>query len=207
MKISQKATFAFHLRIPTWCKRASISVNGKIWSEPQGNKIENILREWSDGDMVELSLPMEVAVSRWYENSAAIERGPLVYALKMGEEWKKVPNVDKGGEWYYEVHPTTAWNYGLLASAIRNPGREFEVIKRTVAKDSYPWNQENSPLEIRAKGVVIPFWTLYNGSAGPLPYSEQLQLKTELPVEITLIPYGCTTLRIAEFPVVQVKPK
>jgi hypothetical protein len=61
-------------------------------------------------------------------------------------------------------------------------------------------------LEIRAKGVKIPFWTIYNGSAGPLPYSEQYQLKTEAPEPITLIPYGCTTLRICEFPVVTIKP-
>ena len=35
------------------------------------------------------TLPMKVTVSRWHENSAAVERGPLVYALRMEEEWKK----------------------------------------------------------------------------------------------------------------------
>ncbi len=38
-----------------------------------------------------------------------------------------------------------------------------------------------------------------------LPYSEQYQLKTEEPQEITLIPYGCSTLRITEFPIVQAR--
>jgi DUF1680 family protein len=207
LKIDKKATFAFHLRIPSWCQKAIITINGKTWGEPEGNIITAISREWADGDVVELSLPMQVAISRWYENSAVVERGPLVYALKIGEEWRKVINTDKYGPFYYEVHPTTAWNYGLVTSAIKDPSKEFEVVKRTVPKDSYPWNQENAPLEIKTKGVSIPFWTLYNGSAGPLPYSDQFQLKTDPPVEITLIPYGCTTLRITEFPVVQVKSK
>ncbi len=185
----------------------SVSVNGKKWSKPEGNSITAISREWSDGDVVELVLPMQVTVSRWYENSAAIERGPLIFVLEIGEEWKKIANQNKNGAFYYEVYPTTPWNYGLLTSSVKNPEKEFEVVKRVVAKDSYPWNPENAPVEIKTKGVIIPFWTLYNGSAGPLPYSEQYQLKTEPPVDITLIPYGCTTLRITEFPVVQLKLK
>ena len=136
-----------------------------------------------------------------------MERGPLVYALKIGESWSRVANAGKYGEFFYEVHPTTPWNYGLLAAAVKDPGKGFEVIKRTIPKDSYPWNPENAPIEIRTKGVIIPTWIIYNGSAGPLPYSEQYQLRTDPPVEITLLPYGCTTLRITEFPVVQVKIK
>ena len=203
-RLAQKTIFPFHLRIPVWCKKASIAINGKLWSEPEGNNLTSISREWSDGDVVELILPMEVTISRWYENSAVVERGPLVYALKIGEEWKKFANSDKYGPFFYEVHPTTPWNYGLLAAAIRHPGQEFEVVKRSVSMGSYPWNPENAPIEIRTRGIIIPTWTIYNGSAGPLPYSEQDQLKTAPPEPITLIPYGCTTLRITEFPVVEV---
>ncbi len=203
-KMAQKTKFAFHLRIPLWCKKSSVMINGQPWSNPEGNSITTILREWSEGDLLELSLPMQVTIGRWYENSAVVERGPLVYALKIGEDWKKVANTDKYGPFYYEVHPTTLWNYGLPTASLKNPEKEFEVVKRQLPKDSYPWNQENTPIEIRTKGVLLPFWTLYNGSAGPLPFSEQYQLQTEPAVALTLIPYGCTTLRITEFPVVQV---
>ncbi len=203
--LAKKSTFSFYLRIPAWCAKAAITINGKPWSQPEGNNISKVWREWSDGDVLELSLPMEVKVSRWYENSAAVERGPLVYALKIGEEWKKISNAN--GDWYYEVHPTTPWNFGLLSSAVRNPGKDFEVVKRSVPKESYPWNQENSPIEIRTKGILIPSWTLYNGSAGPLPYSDQYLPKSDPPQEITLIPYGCSTLRITEFPIVQYRSK
>ena len=68
-----------------------------------------INREWKTGDVVELQLPMHVFKSTWYENSIAVERGPLVYALKMTEEWKIVNNTKdpvEYGESYYEVSPT-----------------------------------------------------------------------------------------------------
>ena len=95
----------------------------------------------------------------------------------------------------------------MISASLASLSDNFKVVRRNVIDASYPWNQENSPVEIKTKAVTIPFWVLYNGSAGPLPYSEQYQLKTEDPVEITLIPYGCTTLRISQFPVVRVYQK
>lgn len=201
--VKEATTFSFHLRIPAWCKQARISINGKGWGEPAGGTIAIVNRAWANGDVVELSLPMQVAVTRWYENSAVVERGPLVYALKIGEEWRKVENSGKYGPFYYEVLPTTNWNFGLLTSSLKDPAAGFEVVKKAVSKDVYPWNSENAPIEIKTKGIQIPFWSLYNGSAGPLPYSDQPMPKTEDPRTITLIPYGCTTLRITEFPVVR----
>ncbi|SCD21951.1 putative beta-L-arabinofuranosidase [Proteiniphilum saccharofermentans] len=197
--------FPLHLRIPEWCNEATIKINNKIWKNTGGGIIEKVHREWKSGDVVELLLPMEVKVSRWHEASAAIERGPLLYALRMEENWIKVEDDrqfgTRYGEWYYEVHSDSPWNYCLKEESIRpeNIETDFQVIVNEVK--GYPWNVENAPVEIKTKGKRMIDWQLYNRSAGPLPFSVQYQAETMPEEEIILIPYGCTTLRIAEFPV------
>ena len=206
----QSASFPFHLRIPSWCTQAEIRINGVLYRKVAGNTIEIIKREWKDGDSLELTLPMRVQTSEWYENSVAIERGPLVYALKIGEKWVKKPvkdNPAKYGDCYYEVLPTTQWNYGLVDFTGKPMEEVFTVIEHTDKMETdFPWSQENAPVEIKVKAKRIPSWQLYNEMAGPQPYSRMIYGMDNdgLPEEdITLIPYGCTTLRITEFPVLR----
>lgn len=204
-KKGRKVSFPMKLRVPGWCNEAIVKVNGKEWSRPQAGTVAEISREWKPGDKVELELPMDVKVSRWYERSAVVERGPLVYALRIGENWRKVADDrkfgDRYGDWYYEVYPTSPWNYCLIEDSLKpeNLSEQFKVFTRKV--DGYPWNVENAPIEIHAKGKRMNEWQLYNGSAGPQPYSTQYQIETLPEEDIVLIPYGCTTLRITEFPV------
>lgn len=200
IKTGKPAQFPFHLRIPGWCTAGKIYINGKLFKEPQGNAIEKINRVWNNGDVVVLELPMKINISRWKNQSAAVERGPLVYALKIGEQWKNVKGTDKYGD-YREVRPTTPWNYGLLDAAVKEPEKYFSFTKNKKTGE-WPWSLENSPVSITTKAKTIPEWQLYNEAAGPVPYSTIRYLKDHKEEEIVLLPYGCTTLRISQFPVV-----
>ncbi len=193
--------FPFHLRIPSWCEKAEISINEESWKQPEAGTIVQIDRKWKSGDQVTLHLPMEIRTSRWYQDSVAIERGPLVYGLRIGEDWRKVS--DQNHKDYYEVYPTTPWNYGIMGEALRNLNEHFTVEQDEEIAD-YPWNPDNAPIRLKTKGIRIPFWKLYHEVAGPLPASPQYKNRMEGHdfEEIVLIPYGCTTLRISEFPVV-----
>jgi DUF1680 family protein len=200
---AEEVNFPLHLKIPGWCTSPTISVNGKELEFEVADGMAVIDRSWQNGDLVELNLPMEVKLNRWVENSVSVERGPLVYVLKIGEEWSEVVNGDKYGN-FSEVRPTDPWNYGLLEAAILDPDQGFEIVHKTGSPGDYPWTLENAPLALRTKGKLIPDWELHREMAGPLPHSLPLKhLQGNEPDEITLIPYGCSTLRITEFPVVR----
>lgn len=192
-------SFPFHLRIPHWAKGAQITVNGEVISETaKAGSIVKINRNWKDGDQVNLILPMHIETSRWAELSVAVERGPLVYALKIEEDWRKVSNVEYFGD-FFEVYPKSDWNYGLLEKAIKDPQNGFEVIKNQTG-GQYPWNLRGAPIVIKTKAKKIPGWSLYKNMAGPLPH--QFSSAKEEETSITLVPYGCSTLRITQFPIV-----
>ena len=205
-KKTKKSTFPFHLRIPAWCQHPVLTVNGDTLSvdAPSGG-VAVIYRTWNHNDVLTLHLPMPVTTSRWYGSSATIERGPLLYALKMHENWeRKNFSADESkvyGPWYYQATSTTAWNYGFRNQVISNPAQHFEVVKSETLS-SYPWNVANAPITLRAKALKMKEWEVARNSCGPINYYSQQGLDYESEdYTIELIPYGCTTLRIASFPV------
>jgi len=198
-KIEKPAKFPVHLRIPSWCTEASISSLTALIRKVKGGDVAVLDREWKDGDVIVLELPMEIRLSRWFENSLGVERGPLVYALKVEEEWRERKTKDSDDS-FWEVSPTSPWNYGIPAKA--TDSLDFSV-KETGKVELMPWNLKNAPLQITTKGKRLPYWGLYENSAGKIPNSSESTRDWDTPTEdIILVPYGCSTLRIAEFPVI-----
>jgi uncharacterized protein len=188
--------FPLSLRIPGWCAEATIRINGIEHSVNGATGYVPVERIWNNGDVIELQIPMPIKTSRWHNSAASVEMGPLVYALKIDEQWQKVEGDGRYATW--EVLPESPWNYALQLDE-KNLQASVTVERRSVS--DYPWTLEDAPIQIKMKARRLPFWKAYNGMAGPLPYSP---VQSSEPVkEVTLIPYGCSTLRISEFPLLR----
>jgi DUF1680 family protein len=86
-------TWQLALRVPSWCKGASLQVNGQaVEAAAIGGAYAAIERAWQVGDVVELDLPMEPRLTApnprvdAIRGSLAIERGPLVYCLEQVDQ-------------------------------------------------------------------------------------------------------------------------
>jgi len=87
-KAPEKA-FSLHLRIPEWCEKATITINGQLFiAENKANTYTEINRVWKKGDVVELVLDMPVKLLESNplveetRNQTVVKRGPLVYCLE-----------------------------------------------------------------------------------------------------------------------------
>ncbi|MCB0628760.1 MAG: glycoside hydrolase family 127 protein [Lewinella sp.] len=193
------ADFPFHMRVPSWCSNPAITINGTIWEGPIEDGLAVIRRTWKNGDVLQLKLPMQTTTSIWHEFSQAVERGPLVYALKIRGEYRMKDLKDRFRA-FREVYPLDDWNYGLLAKELADPAANIQVVERSW-DGSYPWNLDKAPIELKIKGMKIPDWKLTNGAPYFPAFWGRYSGDPQPIEEITLVPYGCTTLRITEFPV------
>jgi hypothetical protein len=176
-------------------------------------RIEN---KWKQGDIVELTLPMKLSLTKWTENknSVSVNYGPLIFSLKIDEYYQKVNSKESAigdSKWQasadqtkwpaYNIYPASLWNYGLALDdqSITN---QFEIIKKAWPQNDFPFTHQDVPLILKAKGKLIPNWTSDQyGLCGILPPSPVIvHTKEEI---IELIPMGAARLRISAFPVVK----
>jgi thiol-disulfide isomerase/thioredoxin len=199
---SRAATFPLTVRIPEWATNASVTLNGAALPGPftPASLYTIAARTWNSGDVVTLEFPMPITTTSQMNGSVSIHRGPIVYSLKIGENWvETTPNVVDGidfGE--YEVQPTTPWNYALYLNQA-DLSSSFQVVTRPMPAN--PFIQATTPVTLQATGRAVPGWGLKPGVvlAQEVPPSPVQAPGPD--VSLTLVPFGAETLRITEFPV------
>jgi uncharacterized protein len=185
--------FPLYLRIPGWTSDPAVRVAGRAEAGVRPGEYYRINRTWTDRERVSVQFPMHVRSSRRYNGAVSISRGPLVFALKIGEEWRKLRGEEPHADW--EVYPTTPWNYAVDVDPDR-PGPAVVIAETPMGSPVF--SPEGAPIRAAVKARRLPDWELESNAAAPPPTSPA---QSSEPLEdVTLIPYGCTNLRVTEFP-------
>ena len=142
--------------------------------------------------MVELKLPLGPRISRGFNDSVSIDRGPLVFSFPIGEDWVKLRDRGMTADW--QVFPSSQWNYALAVDeqAIGN------AAVKEAAVGTAPFALKNAPVTVEVEARKVPAWRAVDGVADPVPQSPVSS--EEAKERISLVPYAAAKLRITAFP-------
>lgn len=139
------------------------------------------------GDVIAIKATPKLSVFDNPDGSISLKYGNLLMATKLTPEESYIK-----GRIPFEDRDYTTSDEWRLAPVLKNG--EATVIKREVnAVSDLPF--EIPPFEITVKGALIENWKMTKNSAG-IPQKPYVMKDAEL----TLVPYGCTRLRVAQFP-------
>lgn len=212
----KSVAFPLYLRVPGWCENPAVSIKGKQISVDVSTKhYIRIERTWNAGDTVTLTLPMEINLHTWVKNhnSVSVNYGPLTFSLRIKERYIQLDStktaiwdskwqegVDTGAWPSYEIHPDSAWNYGLVLYK-DNPEASFELVKKEWPENNFPFTLDSVPLAMMVRAKKIPNWTLDRHELCAV--LQNSPVRSEEPTEtVTLVPMGAARLRISAFPTI-----
>lgn len=157
------AAFTLHLRIPGWCRAATLAVNGQAQTLAPVNGYAAVTRTWAPGDTVTLTFPMPVErihadprVST-VAGKVALQRGPLVYCFE---------EPDNGADLSALSLPRTA---KLTASTTPDLGGCI-AIEATGTRDTVPATlyTADAPASVATRLRAIPYGLWANRGEGEM---------------------------------------
>ena len=124
---------------------------------------------------------------------ATIHYGALLLALPIAAETRIVRGTPPFAD--YEFLPRGEWRFGVGEYSLAN------AVVTQAEPGALPFDTSQPPLTVSLPLAPAPQWKRRQNSAGPVPEPFSAAMSGFIPQ--TLIPYGCTQLRIAQFPIVK----
>lgn len=196
--VEDSTQFPLQLRIPVWCEKPGIRVNGEDQPVARSKQFLVLDRKWNGGDTVDLDFPMPITTRRGTNSAISIRRGPLVYSLAMEEQWSVLEGGNKQGFESFGVASPTPWNFALEVDEA-NPSKSIDVVKEPASPNPFETGKASPRLKVSAK--KLDGWKArFDGLVALDPPMSPIH--TEAPSEtIELVPFGTQMLRVTDFPI------
>jgi DUF1680 family protein len=168
VEVSTPRTFDLMLRLPGWCRRHRLQVNGVPLEAPVVKGYLRLHRRWQAGDRVRLVLDMPVervtAHPRVIANAGrvALQRGPVVYCLEQIDNQAPVRSLAVADA--DKVKPR--WANGLLGGVVVLEGAALAEPEDTWSGHLYRSGRQGR--RQRVPFVAVPYATWNNRGPGEM---------------------------------------
>ncbi|MHC4533880.1 MAG: beta-L-arabinofuranosidase domain-containing protein [Planctomycetota bacterium] len=133
LKPSKPTQFPLYLRIPRWCKKANIAINGDTTRmTAEGGSFFMVSRRWKAGDEVRLQMPMPLRLVKGRKSQAgrvAIMRGPMLFCLNPERQKDFDPEIMR-----------LMW---LDPTSLKLSGRDNSIRPNGLTCEAKFWNPNN----------------------------------------------------------------
>ena len=162
---AESAQFIVNLRIPAWCSRPRVTVNGATVAEAKSGTYAAVDRTWKKGDRIEVTLPMEPTWTRGEHGNAglvALSRGPMVYVVDGAWQTGDISTR-------LASRASAQGSPGLATVKASGPAQSTVTAKATPTDALGPFYQTEAQLNDGAKATVAlsPFANLGRWYADP----------------------------------------
>lgn len=221
VKLKDGKEKVLRLRIPDWSSETRICVNGQntVFDTVNGYAVIK-----TDSDcMIDITFTPVFKSHMSVDNGIYFTYGPFLLSLKINEDCKTDEKEKRQTKCFpaYNIYPASDWSYAVSG------WEEPEIIPNEICEKTM-WDYV--PFEIKIKARRLKNWELVNvkrakkelvGGEGVddkqiecgasiveednlltprLPSAEFVENNLGEEEEITLIPYGCTNIRLTVFP-------
>ncbi|WP_208589775.1 glycoside hydrolase family 127 protein [Gracilibacillus suaedae] len=161
LDLKKPTSFTLALRIPSWCKKSQLFINGTEYPVEKVKGYAKVNKEWHPDDEVTLLLDMPVETVRSHpavrENAGkvALQRGPIVYCLEEIDNGANLQDIQLDSNQTFSVD----FNASLLNGLMIVKGTGFQTDTEKIQDQLYT---TALPSFIEKELIAIPYYAWSN---------------------------------------------